>query len=76
MSTLKLIGFALAWVLASVAIAVVVAIVFTELLDVVGLVESGQPSYSRATNGIAAVAFIVLVAVPFLLRNRLTAGDD
>ncbi|GMQ94492.1 MAG: hypothetical protein BMS9Abin12_1985 [Acidimicrobiia bacterium] len=76
MSTPKLIGLLVAWVLASVTIAVVAAIVITELLDVIGVVESGQRSYSWAINVIALGVFIALVSVPFLLRDRLMAADD
>jgi len=76
MSTPKLIGLVVAWVLASVAIAVVTAIVVTEFLDVIGVVESGHSSYSWAINGIALVVFIALVAAPFLLRDRLMTADD
>jgi heme exporter protein D len=70
MSTLKLVGLFAAWVLAAVAIAVVAAIVLTEFLDLIGVVESGQPSYSWAINGIALVVFVALVAVPVVFRGR------
>lgn len=72
MSTSKLIGLAIAWALASISIAVVAAIVFTEFLDVVGLVESGRSSYTWTINGIALVVFVVLVAVPVVFRKRFT----
>lgn len=70
----KLVGLLIAWVLAAVAIAVVTAIVVTELLDVVGAVESGQASYDRAINGIALIVFVALVSVPVVFRRRFT--DD
>ncbi len=76
MSTLKLIGLGIAWILAAVAIAVVAGIVLTEILDVVGVVESGRSSYTWAINGIALVVFVVLVALPFILRDRFEATDD
>jgi hypothetical protein len=72
MSMPKLIGFLIAWVLAAIAIAVVTAIVLTEFLDVVGVVESGQPSYDRTINGTALVVFVALVAVPVVFRKRFT----
>lgn len=72
MSTGKLVGLLIAWVFAALAIAVVASIVFTEFLRVIGLVESGQPSYSWALNGIAAVVFVGVVAVPFVFRDRFT----
>jgi len=69
MSTPKLVGLLVAWALAA-------AIVLTEFLDLIGVVESGQPSYSWAINGIALVVFVVLVAMPFLLRGRLVDTED
>ncbi len=76
MSTLKILGLAAAWALASVPIAVVFAVVLTELLHVIGLVESGQESYSWALDGIALVTFLLLLAVPFLLRRRIGGEDE
>jgi hypothetical protein len=72
----KLIGFLIAWVLAAIAIAVVTAIVLTEFLDVVGVVESGEPSYSWTINGVALGVFVALVAVPFAFRKRFVETDD
>lgn len=72
MSTLKLIGLAIAWALAAIAVAVVAAIVLTEFLDVVGLVESGHPSYTWTINGVALAIFLALVAVPVVFRKRFT----
>ena len=75
MSTMKLIGLAVAWAFASIAIAVVFAVVLAELLNVIGVVESGQESYSWALDGIALVTFLLLLAAPFFLRRRF-GGDD
>lgn len=72
MSWSKLVLFSVAWILAAVSIAVVAAIVFTELLDVIGIVESGQQSYTRVINTIALVVFIALLAVPVVLRSRFS----
>jgi hypothetical protein len=73
--TLKLIGLGVAWMLASLAIAVVAAMLGTELLDVVGVVESGETSYTVAINSILLLVFVGLVLVPFLLRNRFVDSD-
>jgi hypothetical protein len=70
MPTWKLVVVTIAWVLASIAIAVVVSIVLTEVLVLVGLVDWGTPEYSWAINGVALVAFIGLVSVPFVFRSR------
>ena len=73
---MKLIGLLVAWVLAAVAIAVVVAIVLTELLRLTPLVESGESSYAIALNGIVAVVFVGLVAVPIVFRRRFAIDPD
>jgi len=73
--TLKLIGLGILWMLASIAIAVVAAMIGTELLDVVGVVESGETSYTVAINSILLLAFVGLILVPFLLRDRFVDPD-
>ncbi len=70
MSTLKLLGLGVAWLLASLTMAVVAAILLTEFLDMVGVVRSGETSYKVAINVIALVVFAGLAVVPFLLRRR------
>ena len=70
MSSLKLFGLAVAWVFAAIAISVVTAMVLTELLDLVGVVDSAKPSYGLAINVIALVVFVPLVALPLFLRKR------
>ena len=75
---MKLVGLGIAWALASIAIAYVAAILGTELLDVVGIVESGESSYTIAINAILLVVFVGLVLVPFVFRNRFVdlEADD
>lgn len=73
MSTLKLIGLFAAWVFASVAIALVTAIVVVELLAAVGVVDSGQGSYTVAVSTIAVLVFGAVVLVPVVFRKRFTA---
>ncbi len=70
MSTARVIGLVVAWMLASIMIAVVTAIVATELLRLFGLVESGESSYSIAINVVFVVVLVALVVVPFVFRNR------
>lgn len=65
----------MAWILASIAIAVVAAIVLTELLDVIGIVESGETSYTFAINTILLAVFVVLVLIPYLFRDRFMPAE-
>lgn len=76
MSTSRLILLFLFWALASVAIAVVTAIVGTEILRVVGVVESGSSSYDLAINAIFVVVFAVLVAIPLVLRRHFAMRES
>lgn len=75
MPTRKLIWMSLLWLLASVMIAVVTAIVAVELLRLLGAVESGAQSYTVALNVVFAIVFVVLVLVPFVFRDRFTIRD-
>jgi len=77
MSRSKLAIFVVAWVLASLAIGVVTAILLTEVLSLFGLVESGKSSYSASLNVITLVVFVVLITVPIVFRKRfLDEGAD
>ncbi len=76
MSTLKLIGLGIAWALASVAIAVVAAILITEIFDVIGVVESGETSYTIMINLVLFVVFIGLVLIPFVFRGRFATPSE
>ncbi len=75
MPTWKLILLFVAWVFASVMIAVVIAILGTEVLRFVGIVESGEASYTVALNAVFGVVLVVLVAVPFVFRRRFTTHE-
>jgi E3 ubiquitin-protein ligase DOA10 len=75
MPTWKVLLLMAAWVLASVMIALVSAIVGTEVLTWLGLVESDTTSYSVALNGIFLVVLVALVAVPFFFRNRFAVRE-
>lgn len=76
MPTRKVVAMFVAWVLASVMMAVVTAIIVTEILRVVGAVDSGSTSYTLAINATFIVVFVVLVAVPFVFRDRFSIDAD
>lgn len=75
MPTGKLIALMLGWVLASVMIAVVTAIVVVEMVRLLGVVESGTSGYTLALNAVFGVVLAVLVAVPFLFRRRFNTYE-
>ena len=70
MSTWKLVGLMAGWILAAIAIAIVVSIVLTEFLVLVGIIEWATPQYAWAINGFALVTFVALVSVPLVFRSR------
>ena len=72
MSTGKLIVLTIAWVLASIAIGVVVGVFLTEILVLIGLVDNGSREYTISLNIIAFSAFAVVVVVPLVFRKRFT----
>lgn len=73
MPTWKLILAAIGWVLASVFTAVVTAILVTEVLRAVGVVSTGESSYTVSLNATFLVVFLVVVSVPFVFRRRFTS---
>jgi hypothetical protein len=73
MSTGKLIVLTIAWILASLAIGVVIGVLLTEILVLTGLVDNGSREYAISLNVFAFSAFVVVVSVPIVFRKRFTA---
>jgi len=76
MSTGKFIVLSVAWVLASLTMGVVTAVFVTEILRLIGVVETGSSGYSLSLNIITFAVFAVLVAVPFLFRKRFAGKEE
>ena len=70
MSNSRLIWYSIGWFLASVMIAVVGAIVVTEILSVTPLVDTGESSYRLTLNLVFLIVLIGLIAVPFVFKER------
>ncbi|MGI9528583.1 MAG: hypothetical protein ACR2NG_02645, partial [Acidimicrobiia bacterium] len=64
-----------AWAFVAAFIGVVTAIVGTEVLRVIGVVDSNNDSYQISINVIWAVVFVVVLAVPFVFRARFVADE-
>lgn len=75
MATWKVLLLMAAWVLASVMIALVGAIIGVEVLTWAGIVEPDTTSYTVALNGIFLVVLVALVAVPFAFRRRFAVRE-
>jgi hypothetical protein len=73
MSTGKLIVLTVTWVLASITIGVVTGVLLTEILVLIGIVDTGSTEYGISLNIIALSVFVVVVVVPLVFRKRFTA---
>jgi hypothetical protein len=76
MTTRKLVFMFIAWLFAAGAIAITVAVVLTEILSLVGIVDRSEASYGFSLNLITGVTFVALASVPFVFRARFTAEAD
>ena len=70
MSTVRVIAYFAAWLVASVMIAVVSSIIVVEVVRLAGFAQSGTPTYRWVLNGTFLVVLVALVAVPFVFRDR------
>ncbi len=70
MSTGRVIAYMAAWFVASVTIALVLAILVVEALRVFGFAETGTASYRIVLNLSFLVLLGALIAIPFAFRRR------
>ena len=73
-ATWKLVAAYLVWLLASVAIALIAVL----LIDVIASLFGADPQaagYRRLMEVGAVAGFVVLAAVPFLVRRRMGDGE-
>lgn len=70
MSTVRAITYFAAWFVASVMIAVVMAILAVEVARLAGIAESGTSTYRWVLNATFLMVLVSLVAVPFVFRSR------
>lgn len=75
MPTWKIILMLIAWAFVAAFIGVVTAIVGTEILRLIGVVDDNNDSYQIAINVIWAVVFVAVLAVPFVFRGRFVADE-
>lgn len=76
MSTPKILVLYAAWLLAAGAIALTFAVVVTEVLSAIGLVDRSESSYGLSLNIVTAAAFVLLATIPFIFRHRFEPGAD
>ena len=75
MSRRRIVLMYVAWLFVAAFCGVVAAIVVAEVLRLIGVVESGEPSYQRALNLIWFVVFVGVAAVPFVFRSRFSDSE-
>jgi hypothetical protein len=66
----------LGWLLASIAIALLFALLLGEVVALIGVVEAGSTAQRRLVEITAIAGFVLLALVPFLLRGRFVRSDD
>lgn len=76
MSTTKLIVLTVLWVLAAAAIGIVVGMIVGELAWIIGLVDLDSSAHRTVVDVVSLVAFLLLVAVPWLIRRRLITEPE
>ena len=76
MTTRKLVLMFVAWLFAVGAIAVTVAVVLTEILSLIGVVNRSESSYGLSLNLVTGITFLALASVPFVFRKRFVADVD
>ena len=68
--TWKLIGAYVGWLFAAAAIALLGGLLVGEALSLVGLVDAAGAKQKLVVESVAVVLFLVLAALPYLLRDR------
>ncbi len=72
----RLVAAYLGWLLASIAIALLFALLLGEVVALIGVVEAGSTAQRRLVEITAIVGFVLLALVPFLLRGRFIRSDN
>lgn len=72
MSTPRLVLLSVLWILAAAAIGVIVGMIAGELAWIFGWVELDSAPHRTIVDVTSLAAFVALVAVPWLIRHRLS----
>jgi hypothetical protein len=74
--TAKLVVAYLAWLLAAGALALLFSLLIGEVVALIGIVDSGSDSQQTVVE-IATIAwFVLLAALPFLLRSHILKSEQ
>lgn len=76
MSTPKLVVLTVLWILAAAAIGIVVGMIIGEIAWITGLVDLDTTPHRTIVDVVSLAAFLLLLAVPWLIRRRLIADTE
>jgi hypothetical protein len=80
METWKVVAAYAAWLLAAATISLLVGLLLGELVLAVGLVDAASTQQRIVVEAVAVAGFLVLAALPYLLRRRVSGevgdGDE
>lgn len=74
--TWKLAVAYVAWLLAAATIALLVGLLIGELALAIGAVDAASREQRTVVEVVAVAGFLVLAALPFLLRNRIAREEE
>ncbi len=74
--TWKLIAAYVGWLLAAAAIALLGGLLVGEMLSLVGLVDAAGAEQKLVVEVVAVVLFLLLAALPYLLRDRFLPEES
>jgi hypothetical protein len=74
--TAKLVVAYLGWLLAASALALLFSLLIGELVALIGIVDSGSDGQQTVVEVAMIAWFILLAALPFLLRRHILKSEE
>jgi hypothetical protein len=74
--TAKLVVAYLAWLLAAGALALLFSLLIGEVVALIGIVDSGSDSQQTVVEVATIAWFLLLAALPFLLRSHILKSEQ
>jgi hypothetical protein len=74
--TAKLVVAYLAWLLAAGALALLFSLLIGEVVALIGIVDSGSDAQQTVVEVATIAWFVLLAALPFLLRSHILKSEQ
>jgi hypothetical protein len=74
--TAKLVVAYLAWLLAAGALALLFSLLIGEVVALIGIVDSGSDAQQTVAEVATIAWFVLLAALPFLLRSHILKSEQ